>query len=202
MALEIDAPEDFDQEGNVLRAAGRYHCIVVAVEENPTNRDGKLIDNAVFRASLSVLDGTTPGQRDKQFNLIFFGPKLTSKDRGEMGRKKIWFFSSAIGCAEIMNGKMRLDFSQATGRQCCMKVEIQEREWKDDNGVIRKTADAQLHYCDVYHVDDPVVKDWPKDMVALGLRPAVERKKPEEFRTKQQKTQRPENGRGMNLDDL
>lgn len=221
MVMEVDAPENFDQEGNGLREPGKYHCVVFGIEEDPTNRDGKLIDNAVFRASLAVLDGTTPGQRDKQFDLIFFGPKLTSKDHGEMARKKIWFFAYAIGCGEIVNGKMRLDFSQAASRQCCMEIEMQEREWKDEKGVIRKSFDPQLHYCNVYHVDDPRVKDWPKDMVALGLRPAGERKKPEDFHAKQQqKTQRPENGTagvtapkqttppaqpvaaGVNLDDL
>ena len=52
--FELDAPENLDQEGNALREAGRYHCVVLGIEENPTNRDGKKIDNAVFRASLSV----------------------------------------------------------------------------------------------------------------------------------------------------
>jgi hypothetical protein len=176
MAMEFDAPENFDQERNGLREAGKYHCVVLAIEENPTNKDGKLIDNAVFRASLAVLDGTTAGQRDKQFDLIFFAPKMTHKDRGEMAKKKIWFFASSIGCGSIVNGKMVLDFAEAVGRQSCMDIEMQESE---HNG--KKFHNPSLVFCNVYHVDDPRVKDWPKDAAALSLLPASLRKKPEDF---------------------
>jgi hypothetical protein len=183
MAWEMDAPENLDQEGNGLREAGKYHVVVLKVEENPTNKDGKLIDNAVFRGFFSVLDGTTAGQRDMQFDLIFFAPKMTHKDRGEMARKKIWFFASSIGCGEIANGKMVLDFDNAAGRQCCMDIEMQERKWKDDKGVEKVAHDPSLAYCNVYHVDDPRVKDWPKDGVALALLPPALRKNPGDFAT-------------------
>jgi hypothetical protein len=182
--MEFDAPEDFSQEGNGLREAGKYHVVVLSVEENPTNKDGKLIDNAVFRASLAVLDGTAPNQKDKQFDLIFFAPKMTHKDRGEMAKMKIWFFANSIGCGSIVNGRMVLDFAQAVGRQTCMDIEMQERKYKDNSGAEKTAHEPSLVYCNVYHVDDPRVKDWPKDATALSLLPAGLRKKPEEFATK------------------
>lgn len=181
MAMEFDAPEDFSQEGNGLREAGKYHCVVLAIEENPTSKDGKLIDNAVFRASLAVLDGTTPGQKDKQFDLIFFAPKMTHKDRGEMAKKKIWFFANSIGCGSIVNGRMVLDFAGAVGRQTCMDIEMQESKYRDSAGNEKVSHNPSLAFCNVYHVDDPRVKDWPKDAAALSLLPAGLRKKPEEF---------------------
>ena len=182
MALEFDAPESFDQEGNRLQVDGKYHVLVLAIDENPTNKDGKLIDNAVFRASLSVLDGTTPGQKDKQMDLLFFAPKMTHKDRGEMARKKIWFFANSIGCGEIVNGKMRLDFSLAAGRQCVADIEISESKYTDASGAERTTHNPNIKFCNVYHVDDPRVKDVPKDAGSISLLPAELRKKPEDFK--------------------
>jgi len=181
MALELDCPESFDQEGDRLREPGKYHVVVLGVEENPTNKDGKLIDNAVFRASLSVLDGTAAGQKDKQFDLIFFAPKMTHKDRGELARKKIWFFADSIGCASVRDGRMHLDFADAAGRQTCLEIEMQESKYRDQNGQEKVSHNPSLVYCNVYHVDNPAVRDWPKDAASLSLLPADQRKKPEDF---------------------
>ena len=181
MAFEMDCPESFEQEGDRLREPGKYHVVVLGVEENPTNKDGKLIDNAVFRASLSVLDGTTAGQKDKQFDLIFFAPKMTHKDRGELARKKIWFFADSIGCASVRDGKMHLDFSKAAARQACLEIEMQESKYRDQNGQEKVAHNPSLVYCNVYHVDNPAVRDWPKDAASLSLLPPEQRKKAEDF---------------------
>jgi hypothetical protein len=184
MALEMDAPENLDQEGTGLREPGKYHAVVLEIDENPTTRDGKLIDNAVFRASMAVLDGTTAGQKDRQFDLVFFAPKLTHKDHGERAKQKVWFFASSIGCGSIVDGKMKLDFAEAVGRQTCMEIEMQESKYKDGQGNEKVSHNPSMAFCNVYHVDDPRCRDWPKDAIALGLLPAGLRKKPEDFDTK------------------
>lgn len=179
MAFEMDAPENQEQEGPELKEAGKYHCAVLSIDENPTTNEGKLIDNAVFRADCCVLDGTTRGQQKKEMSLLFFGPKMTDKDHGEMARKKIMFFAKSVGCLTVAGGKMTIDFAQAGGRQFVCEIEMRESE---KNG--KKYRNPSLVYCNVWHVDDPAVKDVPKDVAALGLLPPALRKTAADFERK------------------
>lgn len=77
MPLEFDfAPENTEQEAAFLTEPGKYHCLVHSVETDPRKQDGGQIANALFRVHASVLDGTVTGQKDKEFNLMFFAPKM------------------------------------------------------------------------------------------------------------------------------
>ena len=69
---------------------------------------------------------------------------MTHKDRGEMAKKKIWFFANSIGCGQIVNGKMSLDFADATGRQTCMDIEMQESRYKDASGAEKVSHNPSL----------------------------------------------------------
>lgn len=183
MEFEMEAPDSFEQEGEGLKQAGKYHSVVLGVEENPTTKDGKLIDNAVFRARCLVLDGTTQGQSRKEFELMFFSPKMSDKDGGKMAVKKIWFFTQAIGCSSIVDGKMKVDFGEdgagAVGKQFVIDIEMR-KSTKNGNEYINPS----MVYCNAWHVDNPAVKDVPKDKAALALLPASMRKKPEDFAKK------------------
>jgi hypothetical protein len=186
--MEFDAPENQEQDAAFLEQPGKYHCQVVWIEEEPRKQDGSMIANAVFRAHCTVLDGTVAGQRGKECNLMFFAPKLTDKDNGEMAKKKILFFAQSIGCASVANGKMVIKFGpevgeadydegdehigslHARGRQFVVEVE------KDREGKY-----VTMRYANVWHVDNPVVKDVPKDKAALGLLPPTLRKAAKDF---------------------
>ena len=127
MALEFDAPENQDQEGTFLTEPGKYHCLVHSVETDPLNKDGGQITNAAFRVHASVLEGTTAGQKDKEFNLMFFNPKMTDKDNGEMAKKKSPedtellkdLNETVAGMAEALRGITRFGKS---GSSACEKI--------------------------------------------------------------------------------
>lgn len=173
---EMDMPDDFDGQSNFLAEPGTYHVVVTAVDESPTAKNGTLIDG--FRVEFAVLDGTVAGQKDKQFDLLFFKPKLTDKNNGEFAKRKQARFAIATGILPKAEPGQRVtvDLEQAMGRQLVVELEHQK-----DQTTGQPTKFLQLAWANIYHVDDPAVAKVPKDAVAIGLLPAELRKNPEEF---------------------
>lgn len=176
---EMDMPDDFDGQSNFLAEPGTYHVVVTAVDESPTAKNGTLIDG--FRVDFAVLDGTVAGQKDKQFDLLFFKPKLTDKNGGEFAKRKQARFALATGILPRAEPGKRVtvDLQQAAGRQLVVEVEHQK-----DQQTGQPTKFIQLAWANLWHVDDPACAKVPKDAIALALVPAELRKKPEEFAKK------------------
>ena len=200
MALEFDAPENQDQEGTFLTEPGKYHCLVHSVETDPLNKDGGQITNAAFRVHASVLEGTTAGQKDKEFNLMFFNPKMTDKDNGEMAKKKILFFAQSIGCGAVVNGKIVIKFGpdphDPDYDEGATNIGCKYAEGKQFVVELEKDRDGKyltLRFCNVWHVDHPAVKDVPKCKASLAMIPAALRKSEKDF---QKPGQKPGNGAG------
>ena len=193
MAFEMEMPESTDRGGSFLDQPGTYHFSVTAVDEQPSGNDGKLIDG--FRVSCAVLAGTTNGQEKKEVDITFFNPKLSDvdtmnsmstttkkqrKNNGELAKKKQARFVLAVG---LLDGprkggeRVTIDLQQAIGRQFLATME--ERTFTKRDGSQGKSID--LHFADLWHVDDPEAAAYPKNDAALKLLPASLRKKPEQF---------------------
>ena len=178
MAFEMEMPESTDRGGSFLDQPGTYHFSVTAMDEQPSGNDGKLIDG--FRVSCAVLAGTTNGQEKKEVDITFFNPKLSDKNNGEFAKKKQARFALAVG---LLDGprkggeRVTIDLQQAIGRQFIATME--ERTFTKRDGSQGKSID--LHFADLWHVDDPEAAAYPKNEAALKLLPTSLRKKPEQF---------------------
>jgi len=165
MVLTYTPGGDLTTGGSFLSEPGSYHLVVTDVTEHPTKKDGSLIDNAMFKASLSVLDGTTPHQSDKSTDLIFFHPKPDATEGGKkLAKKKLdrFFLSTGLATREQLEKGDQLDISldNCVGRQIVAKFEMSDYGDKPQ---------LQLSYAEIYHVDDPEVKAVPKKADALKL---------------------------------
>ncbi len=174
--FELECPEDIDGQSNFLSEPGTYHAVVIAVDEAPTSKAGVLLEG--FRVDFAVLDGTVAGQKDKQFDIMFFKPKLTDKNGGEFAKRKQARFAIATGILPRAEPGKRVtvDLQQANGRQLVVELEHQK-----DQQTGQPTKFLQLAWANIYHVDDPAVAKVPKDTTALSLLPAELRKKPADF---------------------
>ena len=177
MSYEVEMPESTDAGGgNFATEEGWFHFACMELEESPTSKAGQMLDG--FRAGAEILSGEVAGQEGKSLEFMFFNPKLTDKNNGEMAKKKQARFLLATGVldsAAVKPGeKVTVDLQVAVGRQFVAKVVHDNREGGSGKFL-------QLNFADIYHVDDPAVAKVPKCQKSLGLLPATLRKKPESF---------------------
>jgi len=163
MALNYQSGGDVSTGGTRLTEPGTYHVVVTEVNETPTKKDGSLIANAAFAATVGVLEGTTPNQRDKTVNIIFFHGKPGEEKSEAFARKKMdrFFMATSILTPQQIEAKWAgsIDLTQAVGRQLIAKF---GKEKPEDRFV-------DLEFAEIYHVDDPAVKDAPKCQQSIKL---------------------------------
>lgn len=164
--FEFDAPESFETgKGNYLREPGWWHLQVTKITEPMEGIPGS------FEITASVLAGTVDGQKGKLVNIAFFPAKLTDKDKGEMARLKMTRYCQATNLLPLVveKGKrMQVVLGNSKGHQFVAHLEIDEYQKEKTGGKIF----LRLAYADVHHVDDPAVKDVPKDVSAINVLPA------------------------------
>jgi hypothetical protein len=164
MSFSWQTGDDVNTGGKFLSEPGTYHLAVTAVDENVTNKDGQLIDNAAFRIHVEVLDGTVAGQKEKTKDIIFFHPKPSQANGGAFARKRIdrlFLAANLMGMDAVGGKEVVFDLSKMVGQQIVAKFQMD-----DDNKYV------ELAFADIFHVDDLAVKDIPKDKAMMALIPS------------------------------
>jgi hypothetical protein len=163
MSFNYETGGDVTTGSTWLDQPGTYHLNIVDVDESPTNKDGRLIDNAAFRIACTVGDGTVRDQTDKTIDICFFHPKSTDKNGGAMAKKKLDRFFLAVGLLtekQIRDKEqVSIDLQEANGRQFVAKLDKEKEDAKF----------LSLSFADIFHVDDPAVAAVPKYKGLLSL---------------------------------
>lgn len=174
MGRTFDAPEEVQGEGTYLKLPGTYHFAVNRIVDGEGPKGGVITGFTMF---LSVLAGTVEGQKEQEYTMVLFDPDLSGSEKAQAwARKKQAAAFIALG---LMNpsdlGKPGLsipDLNTADGTQLIAKLEM------DD---YNDTPRLELSYADIWHVDDPRAKAFPKDESAFKFLPDGFRKKEEWF---------------------
>lgn len=161
MPYEMEMPESFDTGGSFLTEPGTYHFSVLNVDEQPQSRGGQLIDG--FRVDMDVVAGS---QSKKQVEVVFFNPKLTDKNGGEMAKKKQARFVIATGLLQAAKPgeRVTVDLQQAKGRQLVATMSKRKSQDGDKEYI-------DLNFADIWHVDDPAAPNCERNQDALKLLP-------------------------------
>lgn len=201
--MKYRAPETIDTGGgNWLDKPGTYHLIITAATESPLKKNGEMLDG--FRITCQAIDGTVRDsagftEKDKTVELMFWHPKLTDKNEGMFSRQKQakLFIATGLLTEEQLGQEVDLDLEDVVGKQIIATLEANE----GDTG--RTFLD--LHFSDLWHVDDPAAAKCPKNQKAIELMPPSHRRKAESFakRNGQDLTHKPKAKlETVDLDDL
>lgn len=178
--MKYRAPEAVESSGgNYLSSPGTYHAVVTATEETPHSGKGQSLD--AFRVTFQALEGTVKGndgkftEKDKTVDLLFWHPKLTDKNEGLFARQKQAKFFIATGLlSESQLGQdVEIDLADAVGRQVVLTLEEQDGDGE------RKFL--QLHFSDIWHIDDPAAAAFPQCAKSKALIPKSHRRSPDSF---------------------
>ncbi len=171
---------DVSTGGGWASEPGWYHVLITNMIYPPVDGQGQLISDCAFVVDCEIVEGTDKSQIGKSRDIRFYLPKSTDKNEGAFAKKKIdrFFVSVDLATEEQIINKVAIkpDLTQAVGHQFYVHLEKPEG----------KTY-LQLAYSDVFHIDDPAVKDYPKSVAFLekinpkfrhiGARPAPAAKK-------------------------
>ncbi|MBX3422242.1 MAG: hypothetical protein KF752_11870 [Pirellulaceae bacterium] len=170
MTFTIDMPETLGGS-TMLDVAGKFHVVIRDVEENP------LIGQNPFRGFCAEIEVIAPREHAEKTAKIKFGnPDLSHKDKGEFAKAKQASFAIATGVVDLskLGQSVDADLSAAIGQH--VLIEIEQVPWKDDP----TKHSPNLRYANVFHVDDPRAKEYPRDDAVLKL-VGVKRQPPEYF---------------------
>jgi len=186
--MDFDAPDDINSDGgNYIDAPGTYHIVITEIKEGEGQKGGP-IDGFTF--GFDVLAGTSEQCAGKSGSQSLFAPNMTGSDKAQLQSKKklaAFFVATGVLLPEQLGKAVKIDVPAATGQQ--LIVTLARKMDKDANGNWTiESKFLEINYSDIYHVDDPAAKAYPKSDEALGMIDAKDRHPPGWFGFKQKKS--------------
>lgn len=151
-AKEVKDPNELG--GSRKPDNGKYHVQITHWDESQTNGDKIIV-------GFSVLDGTIPGMRGREWREGFF----FKDSKGEDATDRILRLCLVTG---LIKPEQELDedlTEKAVGKQ--LVVEVEHREYTKD-GEKRKAFGISNYGYSTWAVTDPLVADVPKSKAALN----------------------------------
>lgn len=169
MQQTADSPEDLGGESLRLESEGIFHFLIEDIYEGMLP-DGKTpIRNGGMSVRLQVLHGEHKG---KKTSFTMYDPNTSHKDGGAKAKEKQSAFCVAANLLTFdqVNGQnITLDEQAARAHQIIAEVRYPRDD--DGNKKVNEKGNSylELHYSNVYHVDDPRVAKVEKDQTMIGL---------------------------------
>jgi hypothetical protein len=148
MPLDWTPGGDTSTGGTWASEPGTYHLGITNVQDPPIDKNGAPVSNGAFRIECEIMGGTVPSQVGKTLDVLFFHPKGSDDAGSKWAQEQI-----------EAKTPLKINPVEANGRQLVARFEKEKED----------TKYLSLAFADIFHVDDPAVKDIPKNTDALKL---------------------------------
>lgn len=180
MQFQFEQPPEGDEGPAYVTKSGFYHVVILEQDPQPKSSDGNsYLDGLGLK--FGVCAGTHPDQFDKSYETVFIKGNPNQKDGGKFCNRKLLrlFLATGMMGEHVPGQQTALDTSLMVGRQCIIELEEKPNSAtsKNPNGTHVEFKGAQ-----VFHVDDPAVKDVPKHPELLSIIPKELRRDPSTFK--------------------
>jgi hypothetical protein len=168
MLVTPDSAEDLGGEANHLEAEGVFHFLVEDIFDGYLSDGKTAIKNGGLGVKLEVLHGEHKG---KKTGITLIDPNTSHKDGGKAAavKQSAFLIAANVLTFDQINGQMTSYDEQASrGHQIVAELRYPMEDGKkkvNDKG----KSYLELHYSNIYHVDDPRVAKVEKDQAMIGL---------------------------------
>lgn len=190
--MEFEFPEKDEmnhQGGNFVDEPGTYHVHVVDVKDGQGPK-GEPIEG--FTVSCEVLAGTVEGCANKVTDLTFFAPRLDAKESQILLTKRrnaAFCLATNLVDPSSLGSRKEVDVSEANTQQFIVSLERQMDKNEETGKYDVPGKFLRVRFADIWHVDDPDAKDYPKNQDALKMIDQKHRHGEEWFGFKESKKQ-------------
>ncbi|MCD0459146.1 hypothetical protein [Roseiconus lacunae] len=163
--MEDMTADDLQGESQRLDAIGKFHFAVDDIFDGVMPDGTTEMKNPGLSVRLRVL--APADHKDKTIGLIFGDGNMSHKDQGKFAKKKqcaLLVATNVVTPAQLDGSAFSYDEQLARGMQL-----FGELEWGDEDDDGKKYP--ELAWANLYHVDDPRAKSYPRDDEALKVIP-------------------------------
>jgi hypothetical protein len=123
-----------------------------------------------WKSSLSVICGTVPGAEGLQFDLILWNPKPDDEKQWDLRKQAAYLIATGLCTEKQLGTPVSIELADATDRFVFVTL-----------GPNKDGDRLQLHYADIFHIDDPRAAKFPRSERHFALLPAHMRRDPKSF---------------------
>lgn len=188
MSFDFDTSEDVQGGGGFLSEPGTYHVTITNILDG-VGKKGKPLEHGGFTVEADVMSGTVKGCESAKWSETLFAPNGSSEKGDEWAKKKITAFLLAVDLMtpSQLGKPISVELSDAIGRQFLVRLQ-KEMDFNGETGKYDLPGKyLEIAFANIYHVDDPEVKDIPKNGDAIGLIPKEHRHDASWFAFKEKK---------------
>ncbi len=159
LTMSLPTAESMNSGGTFLQEPGKYHFSILHAEENPT-RNEKLVKGFMFELAVQA----PANMQGMTFRAYFTNGDPAHKDGGAFALSKqvaALIAANVVTPSDLGKANVEINAGDAKDHQVVAELSLGKPSERDGKRYL------DVAYANIFHVDDPRAKAYPKDANAL-----------------------------------